>query len=161
MIQNVFWRILADFVMFKNNILKVYPILTSGKGSFPRWRPKWLSGSYNNNYISITIEGSCFQISGSIKQWSHWNYQRLIIIHKSKIAASKMATWCLILLYIIYNPTWECGGLRFKPQQIQSNEWNYHRLIFIDKSKMAASNIATWSLQMLYLSYDSTQKGVI
>ena len=38
-----------------NNILKVYPILTSGKGSFPRWRPIWLSGSYNS-YISITIQ---------------------------------------------------------------------------------------------------------
>ena len=38
-----------------NNILKAYPILTSIKGSFPRWRPIWLSGSYNS-YISITIQ---------------------------------------------------------------------------------------------------------
>ena len=45
------------------------------------------------------------------------------------MAASKMATWCLILLYLIYYPTWECGGLSFWPQQIQTNEWNYHRLI--------------------------------
>ena len=77
------------------------------------------------------------------------------------MAASKMATWCLILLYLIYYPTWECSDLSFRPQQIQTNERNYHRLIFIDKSNMAASKIATWSLQMLYLSYDSTQKGVI
>ena len=77
------------------------------------------------------------------------------------MAASKMATWCLILLYIIYYPTWECGGLRFWPQQLKTNERNYHRLIVIDKSKMAASKMASWSLQWLYLSYDSTQKGVI
>ena len=38
-----------------NNILKVYPNLTSGKGSFPRWRPRWVSRSYNS-YISITIQ---------------------------------------------------------------------------------------------------------
>ena len=58
------------------------------------------------------------------------------------MAASKMATWCLILLYLIYYPTWECGGLSFRPQQIQTNELNYHRLICIDKSKMAASKVA-------------------
>ena len=37
------------------NILKVYPNLTSGKGSFPRWPPKWVSRSYNS-HISITIQ---------------------------------------------------------------------------------------------------------
>ena len=38
-----------------NNILKGYPNLPSGKGSFPRWRPRWVSRSYNR-YISITIQ---------------------------------------------------------------------------------------------------------
>ena len=79
----------------------------------------------------------------------------------SKMAASKMATWCLILLYIIYYSTWGCGGLSFRPQQIQTNELNYNRLICIDKSKMAASKMADWNLKWLYLSYDSTQKGVV
>ena len=58
------------------------------------------------------------------------------------MAASKMATWCLILLYLIYYTTWECDGLNVWPQQIQANERNYHRLIIIDKSKMAASKMA-------------------
>ena len=54
LIQKVFWRILVEFVML-NNILKCYPNLTSGKGSFPRWRPRWVSRSYNS-HISITIQ---------------------------------------------------------------------------------------------------------
>ena len=37
------------------------------------------------------------------------------------------------------------------------NEWTYHRLIIIEKSKMAESNMAGWSLKRLYLSYSSTQ----
>ena len=72
------------------------------------------------------------------------------------MAASKMAVWSLRLLYLSYYPTWECGGLSFRPQQIETNEWNYHRLIFIDKSKMAASKMAGWSLNG-YIS--STQIG--
>ena len=42
---------------------------------------------------------------------------------------------------------------------MQTNKWNYHRLIIIDKSKMAASKMADLSLEWLYLSYYSTQKG--
>ena len=42
---------------------------------------------------------------------------------------------------------------------MQTNEWNYHMLIIIDKSIMAASKMADWSLKWLYLSYYSTQKG--
>ena len=38
-----------------SNILKVYRFLTSGKGSFSIWRPRWLLGSYND-YISKTIQ---------------------------------------------------------------------------------------------------------
>ena len=74
-----------------NNILKVYSILTSGKGSFPRWRQIWLSGSYNS-YISITIQSRKVEFSdfGLNKAMKSLNYQRLIIIDKSKMAASKM-----------------------------------------------------------------------
>ena len=38
-----------------NSILKVYLILTSGKWSFRRWRPIWVSRSYNS-HITITIQ---------------------------------------------------------------------------------------------------------
>ena len=43
-----------------NNILKVYPNLTSGKGSFPRWRPRWVSRSYlRNNYKTENDKERC------------------------------------------------------------------------------------------------------
>ena len=35
------------------------------------------------------------------------------------------------------------------------------KLPSVDKSKMAASKMTGWSLKWLYLSYDSTQKGVV
>ena len=54
LIQKVFWRILVEIVVL-NGILKAYPILTSRKGLFPRWRPRWVSRSYNS-HISITIQ---------------------------------------------------------------------------------------------------------
>ena len=75
------------------------------------------------------------------------------------MVASKMAAWSLRLLYLSYYPTWEGGGLSFRPKQIQANEINYRRLITNDKSKMVTSKMAGWSLKWLYLSYYSTQKG--
>ena len=113
-------------------------------------------------YISITIQSrkavfSDFGLNKAMKSLK----LSAVGIDKSKMAACEMSTWCLILLYIIYYSTWECSGLSFRPQQIQPPEWNYHRLICIDKSKMAASKMAGWSLERLYLSYDSTQKGVV
>ena len=65
------------------------------------------------------------------------------------MAASIMAACSLILLYINYYPTWEGGVLSFRPLQIQGIEWIYHRLIIVNKSKMAASKIAAWSLKWL------------
>ena len=38
-------------------VLNGYSFLTSEKGQFPRWRPRWLPGSYNS-YLSITT--CCF-----------------------------------------------------------------------------------------------------
>ena len=68
---------------------------------------------------------------GSIKQ-------RLIIIDKSKMVESKMAAWRLRLLYLSYYPTWEGGGLSFRPQKIhQTSVINYRRLITIGTSTMA------------------------
>ena len=54
LIQKGFYRILVDIIVL-NSILKVYPILTSGKGSFPIWHPRWVSRSYNS-HISISIQ---------------------------------------------------------------------------------------------------------
>ena len=42
-----------------------------------------------------------------------------------------MAARSLRLLYLNYYPTWEGGVLSFMPQQIQANEFNYHRLIIL------------------------------
>ena len=62
------------------------------------------------------------------------------------MAASNTAAWRLRLLYLNYYPTWEGGVLSFRPLQIQGIEWNNHRLIIVNKSKMAASKMAAWSL---------------
>ena len=43
----VFLWISVAFVMLIT-ILNVYYFLTSGNGSFPRWRPRWLPGSHNS-----------------------------------------------------------------------------------------------------------------
>ena len=70
------------------------------------------------------------------------------------MAASNTAAWRLRLLYLNYYPTWEGGVLSFRPLQIQGIEWNNHRLIIVNKfkmaaSKMAASKMAAWSLKWL------------
>ena len=38
------------------------------------------------------------------------------------MAASKMAVWSLILLYISYYPTWDGGGLMLGLQKSKQNE---------------------------------------
>ena len=96
-----------------NNILKVYRFLTSGKGSFSRWRPRWLLGSYND-YISKTIQR-----------------RKLVLLSKR----------------------------RFWAQCIQYNHCKYRRLIRIDKSKMAATQMATIRFKIPYLNYYSSEKG--
>ncbi len=98
-------------------------------------------------------------MQGSIKQCNQYNYQRLIIIDKSKRVASNMAVWSLRLLYLNNYPSQEGGVLSFRPQQIQVNKFNYHRLISLDKSKMAASKMAGWILKRLYIGYSLTQIG--
>ncbi len=66
------------------------------------------------------------------------------------MAASNMAAWRLRLLYLNYYPTWEGGVLSFRPLQIQEIEWNNHRLIIVNhSSKMAASEMAAWSLKCI------------
>ena len=75
------------------------------------------------------------------------------------MASSNMTAWRLRLLYHNYYPTWEGGVLSFRPLQFQGIEWNDHRLIIINKSKMAASKMAARSLKWLcYIIYYSTQK---
>ena len=76
------------------------------------------------------------------------------------MAATDMAAWSLRLLYINCYPSWKGSVLLcFRPLQIQGIEWNYHRFIIVNKSKMAASKMAAWSLKWLqYLNYYSTQK---
>ena len=97
LIQKVFWRILVDLTML-NNILKVYRVLTSGKGSFSRWRPRWLLGSYND-YISKTIQRRKLVMVSKRRFWaqgSQYNqckYSRLIFIDKSKMASTQMAPY--------------------------------------------------------------------
>ena len=54
---DVFFKNISVAFVTLINILKVYSFLTSGKWSFPRWRPRWLPRSYNS-YISITIQSS-------------------------------------------------------------------------------------------------------
>ena len=49
-IQKVFQWILVVFGVL-NNILKVYQNIPPRKPSFPRWRPKWRRGAWND-YIS-------------------------------------------------------------------------------------------------------------
>ena len=67
-----------------NNILKVYRCLTSGKGSFSRWRPRCLLGSFND-YILKTIQRRKLVLVSKRRVWAQGiqynqcKYRRLII----------------------------------------------------------------------------------
>ena len=64
---------------------------------------------YPERYISITITSRkvVFELLGlnTINQWNHNNFQQLIIVEKSEMAASKMAAWCSRLLHVSHYPT--------------------------------------------------------
>ena len=62
------------------------------------------------------------------------------------MAASNMADWRLGLQYLNNYTTWEGAVLSFRPLQIQVIERKYHRLIIVNKSKMAAYKMAARSL---------------
>ncbi len=149
LLQTVFLGILVELVVL-NSILKVYPILTSGKGSFPRWRPIWGSQSYNS-HISIIIQSRKvmfwdFGTKKAMKSLKLWTANYYWLIQDGGIKDG-----CLELNIAIYQLLPNLGGWWFnvRPPQIQTNKLNYHRLIIIDKSKMAASKMAGWSLKRL------------
>ena len=84
LIQKVFLCILVALAML-NNIQKVYRVLTSGKGSLSRWRPRWLLGSYND-YISKTIQRRKLVLVSKRRFWAQGiqynqcKYRRLITL---------------------------------------------------------------------------------
>ena len=90
-IQKVFWRILVELVVL-SSILKVYPILTSGNGSFPRWRPGWVSRSYNS-HISITIQS---------RKVVFWDFGFNKEIKSLKLSTANYYWWCCIFPVWIY-----------------------------------------------------------
>ena len=78
------------------------------------------------NYYT-TWEGGGFP---STIQTNEGNYYRLIIIDKSKMAASNMAGWTSKLLYLRYYSTQKGDVLGFMVQYTQWIQLNYHLLFF-------------------------------
>ena len=54
-----------------------------------------------------------------------------------------------------------CFTLSCMPQKMKTNELNYNQIILFYKCTMVASKMAALRLKLLYLHFDSTQKGCV
>ena len=68
-----------------NNNLKVYRFLSYGKGSFSRWRPRWLLGSYNE-YMSTIIQRRKLVLVSKRRFWAQGSRRSRIFLRRGPLS---------------------------------------------------------------------------